>query len=661
MPKLPDASQLGYSTPKSANRAAINYSPALAPQSYAGANIQAPKPQQSPLSAAAESLQPAVETLNEQAKLVRTREDTINRLRDHDKFYQDVFDEFNAAQTELDLTDPRVAKEWNQKIRDKATQAIANHQGSEESRINLLEKINDVSDKFTQQMTLNSLSAQRKYLMTKAGEYTTDFARQARENPENMGAIFKQADAVLSEFSPAMYPEDEIDWINTVHDQIAVSAINSYTDAGQYEKARDLINENPFILQSMHPDSQKAVLKTIQGGIDARDKALNDMRDKMSAIKGAAAELGIEVDPGKMFSAVTGITEAQTPQDKIDQFAGIVGKNADELPQSVIAKIGFGVDLPAEADIDYNKEFTPSGKLTPKGIQGRISKPFEKAAYAQLLKTKVDGAVDLFRTDGNSQALLSAMTTFLKALDEGAIVREGDITLQRSAQSLGDNLRAWKEQMESGQIVSNTLVDQMQSTMTDFTTKALESAKVQIDPYMEEANSQGYRWLDIGIPKESYDAVFKDVQGKPLGSGGDTKNPLNIRNNNPGNIRPKGDKQGFLKFETPEEGMLAMKEDLAAKVNGKSAAMKARFGGTYEPTLSNIITTWAPPEENNTEEYIKTVSQKTGFSPEDIILPENIDTLMEAMIEVEGGAKAAEYFKAAQPKRKRVRITLTGD
>lgn len=120
--------------------------------------------------------------------------------------------------------------------------------------------------------------------------------------------------------------------------------------------------------------------------------------------------------------------------------------------------------------------------------------------------------------------------------------------------------------------------------------------------------------------------------------------PLNVRNNNPGNMRPVGQSGGFQSFSSPEEGMAAMANDLTAKVTGNSPAMKARFGENYTPTLANIITTWAPPEENDTAKYIDFVSQKTGIGANDVLSPMNIQKIMPAMIEMEGGKPALEAF-----------------
>lgn len=118
--------------------------------------------------------------------------------------------------------------------------------------------------------------------------------------------------------------------------------------------------------------------------------------------------------------------------------------------------------------------------------------------------------------------------------------------------------------------------------------------------------------------------------------------PLNARNNNPGNMRGKGG--AFQQFATPQAGMQAMANDLLLKIAGNSPAMKARYGDGYQPTLRNLITTWAPPSENDTDNYINTVAKQTGLHPDAALTANDINALIPAMTQMEGGKAASDYF-----------------
>ena len=96
----------------------------------------------------------------------------------------------------------------------------------------------------------------------------------------------------------------------------------------------------------------------------------------------------------------------------------------------------------------------------------------------------------------------------------------------------------------------------------------------------------------------------------------EVKLPRGIRNNNPLNIRRSGDKwQGlktlqedreFFQFETIELGWRAAFVILCKTYYGK---YKLR-------TIRDIVSRWAPAKENNTEAYIRHVSDYTGIGPD---------------------------------------------
>ncbi len=91
--------------------------------------------------------------------------------------------------------------------------------------------------------------------------------------------------------------------------------------------------------------------------------------------------------------------------------------------------------------------------------------------------------------------------------------------------------------------------------------------------------------------------------------------PRGLRNCNPGNIRTTRDKwQGlrpeqtdpdFFQFETMPWGYRALMRTLQN--------YRLRHGCR---TVVDFISRWAPPVENNTESYIRTVCNDTGFTPD---------------------------------------------
>ena len=92
------------------------------------------------------------------------------------------------------------------------------------------------------------------------------------------------------------------------------------------------------------------------------------------------------------------------------------------------------------------------------------------------------------------------------------------------------------------------------------------------------------------------------------------------RNNNPGNIRLTGDRwrgqvlpppdRGFVTFKSPEWGYRA----LVVILEGYMIRHGLR-------TIRGIIGRYAPPTENSTRSYIRSVCRATGWGPDDPLDP----------------------------------------
>jgi len=117
----------------------------------------------------------------------------------------------------------------------------------------------------------------------------------------------------------------------------------------------------------------------------------------------------------------------------------------------------------------------------------------------------------------------------------------------------------------------------------------------------------------------------------------DKVNNWEARNNNYGGIRrtdvpPTGpERGGFRSYDTPEEGVAAIVDLLNSYANNHKI-----------DTLQGIISRWAPPNENPTQQLINNASSLTGFKPNEKLNlqdPETLSAVTEAMIRNEFGGK----------------------
>ena len=129
--------------------------------------------------------------------------------------------------------------------------------------------------------------------------------------------------------------------------------------------------------------------------------------------------------------------------------------------------------------------------------------------------------------------------------------------------------------------------------------------------------------------------------------------PRGIRNNNPGNIRDNdqnkavwlgeiehgaNDDKDFLVFKDEVSGIRA----LIVLIN----TYRRKYGVT---NIAQLITKYAPSNENNTTAYINQVAKKIGVNPQH---PINFDAYMyrvvKAIIEHENGVKYYDFYTDEQ-------------
>ena len=125
--------------------------------------------------------------------------------------------------------------------------------------------------------------------------------------------------------------------------------------------------------------------------------------------------------------------------------------------------------------------------------------------------------------------------------------------------------------------------------------------------------------------------------------------PRGIRNNNPGNIRWSNDQwkglipkdqandKSFCVFRTPEYGIRAMTRILRRYTQYPGIP---NVGKPIIDTVREIISRWAPPNENNTEAYIQSVAKSVGVaanSPIDVFDNAIMLKLLKAIIAHENG------------------------
>ena len=169
---------------------------------------------------------------------------------------------------------------------------------------------------------------------------------------------------------------------------------------------------------------------------------------------------------------------------------------------------------PRDTSIDHNKPHAPDGTLTVRGMYDRIEPDIKKLTASRAYAREVRAAVTLAIEQGNPQAALAAIIRFQKALDDGAVVREGDIALSRSAASISQQISALLENAKTGSPIGQDMLYQMVDTMDAFVNESAMSIRQDVDDYLMEADRLKYNRSSI-IPQGKYDRIFAPVEALP--------------------------------------------------------------------------------------------------------------------------------------------------
>ena len=99
------------------------------------------------------------------------------------------------------------------------------------------------------------------------------------------------------------------------------------------------------------------------------------------------------------------------------------------------------------------------------------------------------------------------------------------------------------------------------------------------------------------------------------------KIPRGIRNNNPLNIRVGNNWQGEVSH--PTDHVFEQFKEMKWGVRAAFIVLRNYIVRHKCNTIAKIVSRWAPNNENNTEKYIKTVCERTGFGRNDEVRFDN--------------------------------------
>ncbi|ELH6052568.1 transglycosylase [Escherichia coli] len=377
-----------------------------------------------------------------------------------------------------------------------------------------------------------------------------------------------------------------------------------------------------------------------------------------------------------------GIAKETKNTAKAVKSAGVVAEDTTiKTGEAIAKKKTESVALKSAAKIGVKSAASTAARAVP--IIGSLAMAGYDAIDGYTDTEAQKAAFGLSDDDAVSEQQKTAYAT-ANVLDMGGLVSGATNLIGKGISALGFERAGEKLQnFDTGDIARgvNGAVDITKSVFgslkdtflsTDENTKQVKKAvedgtKKTVDVIHSLGEQlQGGRDGEDGVGEHGYtspaefNAPASNTIAADLNIGGSNAKNRNYRNNNLGNLvfanqegaaleapNAKGE-QRFARFNTPEEGIRALANQVSSYYNGTSAAA----GYQKLQTVSSIISKWAPPKENNTNQYIDNVSKYLGVSPNekiDVSNPEVMTQLVRAIATKEGGNPAVnnEFIKNA--------------
>ncbi|MCT6072956.1 transglycosylase [Escherichia coli] len=377
-----------------------------------------------------------------------------------------------------------------------------------------------------------------------------------------------------------------------------------------------------------------------------------------------------------------GIAKETKNTAKAVKSAGVVAEDTTiKTGEAIAKKKTESVALKSAAKIGVKSAASTAARAVP--IIGSLAMAGYDAIDGYTDTEAQKAAFGLSDDDAVSEQQKTAYAT-ANVLDMGGLVSGATNLIGKGISALGFERAGEKLQnFDTGDIARgvNGAVDITKSVFgslkdtflsTDENTKQVKKAvedgtKKTVDAIHSLGEQlQGGRDGEDGVGEHGYtspaefNAPASNTIAADLNIGGSNAKNRNYRNNNLGNLvfanqegaaleapNAKGE-QRFARFNTPEEGIRALANQVSSYYNGTSAAA----GYQKLQTVSSIISKWAPPKENNTNQYIDNVSKYLGVSPNekiDVSNPEVMTQLVRAIATKEGGNPAVnnEFIKNA--------------
>ena len=329
MPKLPDSSDV----------------PNVDPGNLRQGIIAAPRQQESPLTYIGDGLTQYADNLAKAEQKVRTREDTISRVRLGGRFGVEVEDDFEKFKTERDPTDPAGASAFGKILDERVQGVLSNWKGTDAGRAELLVDLEKEKSRAIRKAA-EFINAQDNEIIDDAAAAAV--AATAADVPGSIDGIFSKFDELKSRLTtlrPALGETKFDDRLASGSEEIVLSAAQPYIDMATQESAEALeaITSDPDIVSVLSPPNLRKLKSKV---ISIRTKAEKGRIEGEQKLAEAAAIIGVPVSEltAQQRLSLSGldVKGPQSVSDKLAQLRKAMPEGWEPTESVILSLAGAG-------------------------------------------------------------------------------------------------------------------------------------------------------------------------------------------------------------------------------------------------------------------------------------------------------------------------------
>ena len=440
---------------------------------FAGAKVQAQQLADagSALTSTATNVQNAMDSVNRRA-------DTIDRARHITAYSEEATKILQTATDTSDLSKPEAISELRRQLQEKQDELIGLHGGSADSLASLTSQLEVANAGFLADGAAKGVARQKKIvnelLANRIGEITV----RALKEPGKINEYFKEWDKIVAGMKDGLDPSEEIAQIEAGRSAIVLSSIDAFTSRGDFLSAKKLIDENPMIMKNLDSTQQRKVVTEIAAGLAAQHKLNNagniklqearqilkrDLtpteRIKLAGLTPSSSgpqsweekvadmeeTLGRDLKPEEL-EIVMGLKPKPSTTASGDKLQSKKGKIVSDL--AILKGLGYDVNSPQYKAVLESLDDESDAKLTEiAGVRKEFTKladPFIKLRDAYL---KIQDSA----RDPSPAGDLSLLFAYMKMLDPGSTVREGEFANAQNSGSIPQRVWAKYNQIVDGE------------------------------------------------------------------------------------------------------------------------------------------------------------------------------------------------------------------